>query len=97
MYKKIYAHNLERVDECNIIDIRDSNAFQKSHIPSAINIPFYQLMSQYSELLKKENEYYIYCQSGTKSKFLCNLLNNKGYNVINIVDGFYGFILTKMK
>lgn len=92
MYRNIYTDNLKNTTDYNIIDIRNNEDFQKGHIPNAINIPFYQLINNYSKILKKGNEYYIYCQRGTKSKVICNILDNKGYSIINIVDGYKGWI-----
>lgn len=48
-----------------------------------------------NKYLEKDKKYYIYCQSGFRSKQLCRVLFNKGYNVINVIGGYETWILKK--
>ncbi len=90
MYKSIKAKELFSISEPNIIDVRSKSLFNNNHISNAINIPFDELLSNYKKYLNKGSIYYIYCQRGNKSRLLCSILNNYGYDVVNIKDGYDG-------
>ena len=38
--------------------------------------------------LDKDKIYYLYCDSGSKSRKLCMYLNQNGYNTIDLVGGY---------
>ena len=40
-------------------------------------------------------DYFVHCQSGYRSMIASSLLKNKGFNVIEIKDGFNGIKKTK--
>ena len=42
--------------------------------------------------LDKDKTYYIYCTEGFKSKRCCKFLEVMGYDVVNVIDGYEGFI-----
>lgn len=71
-----------------IIDIRDNYSYSLGHIPKAINIPYYNLLSNYSHYLNKQNKYYLYCDYGTQSAEVSKRLNSFGYNTTNIIGGY---------
>jgi len=71
-----------------IIDIRDNYQFNLGSIPTSINIPMNFLLTNPDSYLTKNNTYYIYCEYGSRSKNVCNVLKRKGYNVVNILGGF---------
>ena len=71
-----------------IIDIRDNYSYSLGHIPKAINIPYYNLLSNYSHYLNKQNKYYLYCDYGTQSAEVSKRLNSFGYNTYNIIGGY---------
>ena len=48
-----------------------------------------------SKYLNKEKKYYIYCQRGIKSRKICLMLKQLGYNVININGGYEAWILNQ--
>ena len=79
----------------NIIDIRDSKKFNLGHIPNAINIDSYELVYNTSKYLKKDEKYYICCDSGVTSKRVVSMLNKKGYNTVNIDGGYKNYLLRK--
>ena len=93
MLESISANNLKSVSNAHIIDIRSKQKYNDKHIINSINIPFEQLLIYPFKYLNKSDKYYIYCQKGNKSKQLCLLLKNQGYNVINIVGGYEAWIL----
>lgn len=75
----------------NIIDIRDSLEYKKGHIYNAININMNVLIEMPEKFLDKSKTYYIYCNSGFKSKRCVMMLDMLSYDVINVVDGYEGF------
>ena len=93
MYESISIDNLKKLNNIDIIDIRSIQKYNDGHIENAINIPFKILLLSPSKYLQENVKYYIYCQTGNMSRKLCNILNNYGYNVINILGGYDAWIL----
>ena len=75
---------------------RDKQKYNDNHILNAINIPYDQLLTHPDRYLNKNYKYYIYCQKGFKSKKICQILNNSGYNTVNIIGGYEAWILNKI-
>ena len=42
--------------------------------------------------LKKENNYVVFCDYGNRSKKVSNYLNNIGYKVYSLRDGYSGYV-----
>lgn len=76
------------IPRAKIIDIRDNYQFNLGSIPTSINIPMNFLLTNPDSYLTKNNTYYIYCEYGSSSKKVCNVLAKKGYDVINVLGGF---------
>ncbi len=94
MFKSINVSEFKNLSLCNIIDIRNVQKYNDGHILDARNIPYEQLILFPEKYLDNKNIYYIYCQKGNKSKILCQILVNRGYNVININGGYEAWILS---
>lgn len=67
-----------------IIDIRSPEKYNNDHLDDAVNISYNELFYHPNKYLKKELKYYIYCDTGYRSKVLVNFLNKIGYNCVNI-------------
>lgn len=80
-----YVLNL---DDANIIDVRDNYSYNLGHIIGAINIPYYNLLNNYSHYLSKNKRYYLYCSNGRQSGEISNRLNLFGYDTFNIDGGY---------
>lgn len=76
----------------NLIDIRDKYEYVLSHITSAINIPYTYLLMMPEQYLEKNKKYYLYCDSGSKSRKLCEYLNEQGYQTIDLIGGYNSYI-----
>lgn len=76
----------------NLIDIRSSYKYSLGTIKSAINIPTEELLYNYQRYLKKDEVYYIFCDSGSSSLRLSNILNSMGYKVYNIAGGYRSYL-----
>ena len=88
--KNIKACDLKK--EYNIIDLRIKGAYMKGHIYNARNIDMNNLTDMPHMYLDKNETYYIYCTEGFKSKRCCKFLEIMGYDVVNVIDGYEGFI-----
>lgn len=96
MYKSISIKEIDNIDinDNNIlIDIREKYEYILGNIKHSINIPYNYLMILPEEYLKKEKRYFIYCDSGTKSRKLCLHLANLGYNVVDLVGGIKEYLV----
>ena len=91
----ITVDKLRNLDYVDIIDIRSEEKYNDNHILNAYNIPYDKLLICPNNYIEKDKVYYIYCQKGITSRKLCNILNSKGYNVININGGYEAWILTE--
>lgn len=71
-----------------ILDVRGKEAFDKSHIKGAINIPIGELRERYEEL-PKDRTIYIHCRTSWNSYYALCALKGLGYdNVVNIQGSF---------
>ena len=77
----------------NVIDVRIPQKYNDNHIPGAININANSLLNNPEKYLNPNLTYYIYCQKGTSSKTLAQVLKVKGYQVFNIIGGYEAWIL----
>lgn len=84
--------NLLRKKNINLIDIRDNYSYQKGTIGNAKNIPKMYLILDDRKYLNYDEEYVLFCDSGTSSRELCRFLTNKGYDVINLNGGYFSYI-----
>ncbi len=82
-------------NKVNIIDIRSKQKYNDNHIPNSINIDKNELLLNSTKYLNQNEIYYIYCQKGTSSIRICQILRNKGYRVYNILGGYEEWILRK--
>ena len=96
MYDSIDINEINQINiNNNLIDIRDKYEYNLSHIHNAINIPYTYLLMMPENYLDKNKKYYLYCDSGTKSRKMCEHLNEQGYNTINLIGGYDSYLLNK--
>ncbi|GAA0465378.1 rhodanese-like domain-containing protein [Alkalibacillus silvisoli] len=70
-----------------IVDVRETNDYEKGHIEGAINKPISEIQeSKFSPLVKGE-PYIIICETGNRSHEASEILSNEGYDVINVSEG----------
>ncbi len=65
-----------------VVDVRDPEEYQAGHIPGAINIPVANFAAG-SEVLDKEKQIVVYCNSGGRSYNAYRKLQKLGYEKIN--------------
>ncbi len=76
------------IPNVKIIDIRDNYKYNLGNIPTSKNVPANFLLTNPNNYLNDVDTYYIYCEYGSTSSRVCNILKNKGYKVVNILGGY---------
>lgn len=89
--KEISIDNLFKLNNPIIIDIRNKNNYSVDHIPSAINIPYQELITEYSIIMSKQELYFICCDQGIRGKEVCSYLSKLGYSVVNVIGGYEAY------
>lgn len=69
-----------------IIDVRESDEYARGHVPGAKSMPLSDLGATYTEL-DKNTDYFVICQSGSRSAMAAQFLSNQGYKVTNVMGG----------
>ena len=80
-----------RLNNPNIIDIRENYLYNMGHLLESVNITYGLLNEMHYNYLDQNETYYLYCSEGRKSKILADKLNSLGYNCINIRQGYNYF------
>lgn len=71
-----------------IVDIRTNYDYIQGHIEEAINVPYYNLLNNYSHYLSKYQIYYLYCEFGIQSREISERLNLFGYHTDSVEGGY---------
>lgn len=77
---------LQKGKKLSIIDVREDDEVEKGMIPGAKHIRLGDLENHLDEI-NKDTEHIMVCRSGGRSTKACELLNEKGYKVKNLVGG----------
>lgn len=73
-----------------IIDVRERNEYELSHLNTSVNIPMSEIRERINEV-PKDRPVYIHCKSGQRSYNVCLLLKHLGFdNIYNISAGYMG-------
>ena len=75
-----------------LIDIRDKYEYILGSINGSINIPYNYLALMPENYLNFNTTYYIYCDSGIKSRRICLELTQLGYHVVDLIGGYNHYI-----
>lgn len=76
-----------------IIDVREKNEFDQSHIIGAHNIPLSQFKERINEV-PRDIPVYLHCRTSQRSYYaLCQLINQGWRNAVNISGSFLGICL----
>ena len=90
------VHLTNNYSNHQILDVRTKNEYKLSHLEGSINLPLYDIISK-KNFLNKETKYLIHCQTGYRSMIASSLLKNMGFEVVEIKDGFIGFLNSNSK
>ncbi len=89
--ESININDVKNIDDANIIDVRETFEFEGGSILNAKNIPMMGLVLNAENFLDKNKRYYIMCQAGSRSMQVCNVLKEKGYDVVNLEGGYSSY------
>ncbi len=92
MYSVISVGELFSLSNPIIIDIRNKYYYNMGHIKGAINVPYYNLLNNYSHYLNRNDKYYLYCDTGEQSMEIVDRLNSFGYKTVNIIGGYQEYL-----
>ena len=85
------AINLIKNNDVVIIDVRDLNEKKDISLPGSINITNNELITKIKKIVPDKNQFiFVYCSSGSRSIFACQILADLGYNkVYNLQGGLH--------
>lgn len=85
------AMQLIKNNNVKIIDVRDMNEIDDKKLPNSVNIPVNQLAEEIKDVVPDKNQpILVYCSTGSRSIFACQILADYGYNkVYNLYGGIH--------
>ncbi len=69
-----------------LLDVRDADEYEQSHIEGSVLIPLADLASRTAEL-DKARKHVVMCLSGGRSATATKLLRDKGFDAVNLSGG----------
>lgn len=82
------AMQLIRNNDVKIIDVRDYNEVKNYSLPGSINIPLNDLDKQIKRFLPyKDQPILVYCATGSRSIYACQILADYGYSKVYNLQG----------
>ena len=85
----------EDTREKQIIDIRDEADFDKETYPGAVNI-YWEELEEHMDEIRKDCPVYLLCYTGQKSEEIAQELNEQGYEVYSIKNGYRAWLKIKL-
>ncbi|MBF8982368.1 CoA-disulfide reductase [Lutibacter sp. B2] len=81
-----------------LVDVRDPQEVDMGYIEGSVNIPLGQLRNKMNEL-PKDQDIYVTCQVGLRGYLATRILEQNGFNVINLDGGYltYSYAQTPLK
>lgn len=83
---QMVAAQLKKGESLIMLDVRELGEWSEGHIAGTKHIPLGQLLERQHEL-DPAQETIVICRSGSRSGLACELLTEKGYNVVNMTGG----------
>ncbi len=77
-------------EKIELIDVREDEEVEAGMIPQARHIRMNDIPDHLDALDKEKETIYI-CRSGARSANVCAYLQDKGYNVVNMVGGMLDY------
>jgi len=84
------------LDKFFIVDTRNTNSYQQSHLPKAINIEWRQILNHVDQL-PKEKTILLYCDTGYLSSKAHFALRLMGFDNVKVLFGGYNMWQTLEK
>ncbi|AZN38720.1 rhodanese-like domain-containing protein [Paenibacillus albus] len=80
------AAKLNQGEQLFMLDVREPNEWAAGHLAGAVHIPVGQLLERLNEL-PAGCGLVVMCKAGGRSGLACELLSERGYDVINLTGG----------
>lgn len=80
------ANMLKNEENVSVIDVRENDEVSAGKIPRAMHIRLADIPYRYQEL-DTSKEYVMVCRSGRRSEKATEFLQEKGFNVKNMIGG----------
>lgn len=77
---------LEAGEQLNIVDVREDDEVAAGMIEGAVHIPLGEVEMRADEL-DKTKEYYLICRGGRRSALAGDILEEKGFETVNVEGG----------
>ena len=92
--KSINAAELSALDmeKVLLLDIRSREEFENNGIKGSVNVPFDEISTGLSKL-PKDKPVYVLCRTGDLSEEVAEILEDRGYDVYNVVGGHAAYIV----
>ena len=92
MYEQITAEEAKKImdsgEEHIILDVREQDEYDAGHIPGAMLLPYTEIESKAEKMLTdKDEQLFIYCRSGRRSKIAAEALVELGYTNVKEFGG----------
>ena len=89
--QSVTIEELEIQTEPFIVDIRTEDDYKRGSLQNAINIPMAQLKERMAQL-PKDKTIYLLCHTGERSVDYVEMLDDAGYDAVNISGGYRSFL-----
>lgn len=73
-------------ENLTVLDVRQQQEYESSHITRAMNIPLHKLIERMSEV--PEGEVWVHCASGYRSSIAASLIDRPGRTVVLVDDDY---------
>lgn len=80
------SSQLKQGEQLFLLDVREDAEWEEGHVQGAKHIPLGQLMERVEELPVSQ-EIIVICRSGNRSGLACELLHEKGFQIVNMTGG----------
>lgn len=96
--KSITIEKLEQLDEAQItvVDVRTADDFRRGSIAHAINIPIAEFEDRMAEI-GPDKPVYVMCHTGDKSMDCVEMLEEAGYDAVNVDGGYRSFLRRQLR
>jgi rhodanese-related sulfurtransferase len=96
--KVIHVNDMDNlIGQVELIDIREPYEYKTGSLKTAKNIPMGNLLTHPDKYLVKDQTYYIFCQSGARSRSTTRALTRQGFSVIDVAGGIGSYVGSKRK
>lgn len=83
---KEVLERLQKKEDLFMIDVREPGEWAMGHVAGAVHFPLSQL-AELQKKLDRRRETIVMCQSGARSALACEMLTERGFDVVNMTGG----------